>query len=176
MMTEEEVQTLGSAILSEVTRNLSIPSIREAAAAAGIDAARIPATSEAQGGMGSRAEVTPALHRLFGELSAERKERALPILADRVMARGEEARTRLTKLLEQHGYQFHRGLLSKVGVLDEREARHLPQTATSEPAKAIGRVAEGDESDESGAITAACGAVDATTTALYEKHNRRDPR
>ena len=75
-MIEEEVQTLGNAILSEVTRSLSIPNIREAAAAAGIDAARIPANSEAQGGMGSRAEVTPALHRLFGELTHERKERA----------------------------------------------------------------------------------------------------
>ncbi|MFZ0312929.1 MAG: hypothetical protein WAL85_09500 [Candidatus Korobacteraceae bacterium] len=34
--------------------------------------------------------------------------------------------------------------------------------------KAVGRLAAGDES---GAITSACGAVDATTTMLYEKHN-----
>lgn len=171
-MTEGDVQTLGNAILSEVTRSLSIPSIREAAAAAGMDAARIPATSEAQGGMGSRAEVTPALHRLFGELPPDRKERALPILADRVIARGEEAGTRLRNLLEQHGYQYDRGVFAKISVLDPREARHLPQTAASELAKAIGRLAEGDES---GAITAACGAVDATTTALYVKHNLGDP-
>jgi hypothetical protein len=89
-----------------------------------------------------------------------------------VIGRGEEARERLTRLLQQHGYQYDKGALVKIGVLDEREARHLPQTATSELAKAIGRLAEGDES---GAVTAACGAVDATTTALYEKHRLDDP-
>jgi hypothetical protein len=170
-MTEEEVRTLGNATLSEVVR-LPIPGIRAAAAAAGMDAARIPAASEASGGMGSRAEVTPALFQLFSELTPEAKERALPILADHVMARSEEAKERLTKLLEQHHYQFRNGGFLKIGVLDEREARHLPQTATSELAKAIDRLAGGDES---GAITAACGAVDATTTALYERHNLGDP-
>jgi len=48
---------------------------------------------------------------------------------------GDNARERLTKLLGQHGYQFYNGTLIQVGVLDAREAQHLPQTATSELAK-----------------------------------------
>ncbi len=171
-MTEDEATLLGNAILAEVTNSLSIPQIRLAAAAAGIDASRIPARSEAQGGSGSRAEVAPALLQLYAELPLDRKERALPILAERVMGAGDNARERLTRLLGQHGYQFYNGTLIQVGVLDAREAQHLPQTATSELAKAISRLAD---NDESGAITAACGAVDATTTALYEKHNLGDP-
>ncbi|HYL63921.1 MAG TPA: hypothetical protein VE077_14980 [Candidatus Methylomirabilis sp.] len=171
-MTEAEATTLGHAILSEVTRRLPIPGIREAAAAAGIDASRIPATSEARGGMGSRAEVTPALHKLFSELSHDRKERALPILAERVMARDDEAYRGLMHLLQQHGYEFEKGAFVRIGVIDEREVRYLPASATAELAKAIARLSA---DDQSGAITAACGAVDATTTALYEKHNLGDP-
>lgn len=170
-MTQDEATLLGNAILAELTNSLSIPQIRLAAAASGIDASRIPARSEAQGGSGSRAEVAPALLQLYADLPLERKERALPILADRVMAAGDRARDRLTYLLGQHGYQFYNGALVQAGVLDVREAQHLPQTATSELAKAISRLAD---NDESGAITAACGAVDATTTALYEKHNLGD--
>jgi hypothetical protein len=78
----------------------------------------------------------------------------------------------LTRLLEQHGYQYLDGRFVPVGLLDEREARHLPETAKSELAKAISRLTD---NDESGAITGACGAVDATTTALYEKHGLGDP-
>jgi hypothetical protein len=165
-MTEEEATLLGNVIISEVVDRLSIPQIRLAAAAAGVDASKIPAQSEARGGSGSRAEVAPALLRLYGALPLERKERALPILAERVQGDG------LTRLLGRHGYQFSMGALVQVGVLDPRESQHLPQTATSELAKAISRLAG---NDESGAITAACGAVDATTTALFEKHNLGDP-
>lgn len=171
-MTEEDAQIVGNAILSEVAHSLSIPGIRGAAAAAGMDPSKIPATSEAKGGMGSRAEVMPAVQKLFGDLTHERKETALPILAEQVMARSDEAKERLVTLLARHGYQFYKGALIKMGVLDEREAAHLPQIAASELAKAIGRLANGDES---GAITAACGAVDATTTSLYEKHKLGDP-
>ena len=62
-MTEEEIVTLGNALLSLVF-DLSIPKIRSVAGAAGIDAAAIPAKSEESGGHGSRAEVIPVVQRL----------------------------------------------------------------------------------------------------------------
>ena len=170
-MTEEELQKLGGAVVSEVIRNLSIPKIRETAAAAGIDASRIPAGSEAQGGMGSRAEVAPALIRLFSELSSADKKRALPILAGRVFNQSDEARASISSLLKQYGYRYESGTLVREVALDDREARYLPETAMSEIARAMERLALGDES---GAITAACGAIDATATHLYEKHQLGD--
>jgi hypothetical protein len=163
-MTEEEATTLGNVVLSEVVDKLSIPSIRIAAAAAGIDASRIPAKSEEKGGSGSRAEVAPALLRLYAELPLDRKIRALGILAERVGAGADDA---LTKLLTRHGYELRNGAFLPIGLVDEREALYLPPNATTELSKALSRLAG---SDESGAITAACGAVDGTTTALFERH------
>ena len=74
--------------------------------------------------------------------------------------------------MHQHGYEYMNGSFVPVGLLDERESRYLPSTATFELTKAMSRLAD---NDESGAITAACGAVDATTTALYDKHSLGDP-
>jgi len=177
-MTEDEAILLGNAVLAELIDALSIPQIRLAAAAAGIDVARIPARSERAGGSGSRAEVAPALLQLYAELPLERKERALRILADRVMPLQtrkvspfdpvqDGPGAKLTKLLKLHGYEYINNTFVPVGLLDEREAQHLPASAASELAKAVSRLAEGDES---AAITSACGAVDLVTSAAYEKY------
>ena len=53
-------------------------------------------------------------------------------------------------------------------LIDEREARHLPETSASELVKAVDRLASGDES---AAITSACGAVDLATSAAYTKYS-----
>ena len=54
-----------------------------------------------------------------------------------------------------------------MGLLDEREAHHLPPTSASELAKAVSRLAS---DEESAAITSACGAVDLATSAAFEKY------
>ena len=170
-MTQEDVQALGNAVLAQVVRQ-SIPTIRRITGAAGMDASKIPSSSEEQGGHGSRAEVVPALQKLFAELSPERQERALSIMAGQLMQANGNTAEELVALLRQHGYQYHGGALLKIGVLDPREAEHLPECAEAELAKAITRLAD---NDLSGAVTSACGAVDATTATLYLKHGLGDP-
>jgi hypothetical protein len=123
-------------------------------------------------------ETPPALLQLYGELPLERKERALRVLADRLMPLQtrnispfepvqDGPGVRLTKLLKLHGYEYINNTFVPVGLIDEREAQHLPASAVAELAKAVSRLAEGDES---AAITSACGAVDLVTSAAYEKY------
>jgi hypothetical protein len=88
------------------------------------------------------------------------------------LMQNDKSAEKLTALLRLHGYQFHIGALIKIGILDPREAEHLPESAEAELAKAITRLAD---KDFRGSITAACGAVDATTTRLYQKHSLGDP-
>ena len=161
---QDDVTRLGYTVLGKLM-DLPIRAKIVLAAKAGVDVSRVP-------GVQNNAVVNPAIASAFGELDLEGKRRALPILAEGVTSERPEEREALTKLLQQHGYQYLDGEFVPVGLLDEREARHLPQTATSELTKAITRLTD---NDESGAITAACGAVDPTTTALYEKHALGDP-
>lgn len=162
---------LYGALRSELNK-LSVQDIRNTAAAAGIDVSRITANAEARTGVGSRAEVMPAIDRLFAELCADAKEAGLRILAERLVAKGSELEASVQAILGRHGFQFIAGVFVPVGLLDTRESGFLPPTAASEIARATARLTDGDES---GAITAACGAVDLVTQALYRAHGLGDP-
>lgn len=170
-LTPEEVTCLYGAIRSELYK-LSVQDIRNTVAAAGIDVSRITAKAEARSGLGSRAEVMPAVDRLFGELSAEAKVTALRILAERLVSKNPDLQVSVQEILGRHGFQFLSGSFVPVGVLDSRETEFLPKSSASELARATARLLEGDLS---GAITSACGAVDLATQALYVKHSLGDP-
>lgn len=166
-MTDDELARLYGAIRSELN-NLSIPNIRNTVAAAGFDVSVITARSEARGdvAMGSRAEVMPQIDGLFREMGAGNKERSLNILAERLM------NDRLTELLRQHGFQFVNHSLMPIGMIDAKEQHYLPPSSLAEIEKALHRLTGGDES---GAITAACGAIDITTQSVYRAQNMGDP-
>ena len=170
-LSPEEITRLYGALRSELNR-LSVQDIRNTVAAAGIDVSQITAKAEASSGLGSRAEVMPAADRLFGELSPEAKLTALQILAERLVSKNPDFAASVQAILGRHGYQFISGSFVPVGLLDSRESGFLPQTAASELARATARLMDWDES---GAITAACGAVDLATQAIYGKHSLGDP-
>jgi hypothetical protein len=165
MLAPDEVERVGQALLSELSE-LSIPQMRIAIAKAGLDATSIPATSEERGGAGSRAEVVPAMFKAWSRLTIEAKERALPILGERLMNNSERGK-RVAHLLVQHGFRFEQGVFVPTNLLDERERDFLPRSSYDETVKAFKRLSEGDES---GALTSACGAVDSLMQRLYAKY------
>jgi hypothetical protein len=165
-VTPEEIDRVGQALLSEVVE-LSIPTIRRVVAAAGLDATTIPAASEARTGMGSRAEVVPAVYAAWARLDVAAKARSLPIFAERIVTEKPAQAKPLRTLLEQHGFRYDRGAFIPMNPVDERERAFLPASSYEEAVKAVGRLSDGDES---GALTSACGAVDSLMQRLYEKH------
>lgn len=170
-MTEEEITRLYGALRSELNK-LSVQEIRNTVAAAGIDVTQITAKAEARSGLGSRTEVMPAIDRLFGEMTQEAKHTALCILAERLMERSSELAASVQEILGRHGFQYLDGTFVPVDMLDAREGRYLPPSSASEIARATARLVNGDYS---GAITAACGAVDLATQSIYQRHNLGDP-
>ena len=163
-LTPEELNRLYGALSSELN-NLSIPKIINTAGAAGIDVTRVSSKV-------SRAHVMPDIHRLFGEKTEDEKLRTLTILAERLIGENLPLPEDVQKTLGKHGYQFIDGAFVPIGILDEREKIFLPTNSASEIARATSRLIEGDES---GAITAACGAVDLATQEIYKSLNLGDP-
>lgn len=162
-LTPEEINRLYSALSSELNE-LSIPNIRKTVGAAGIDVTRIPSPDR-------RATVMPAIHHLFGEKSFDEKMRTLTILAERLIGTNPQLTEDVQQILGKHGYQFIDGAFVPIGILDEREKTFLPTNSASEIARSTSRLIEGDES---GAITAACGAVDLATQEIYKSLNLGD--
>lgn len=182
-LTEEVLSDIYGAVRSELYDKVSVQGTRNIAAAAGFEVARIPARSEERNGSGSRAELFPAMDRLFGGMPYDAKITALCIMAERLIKEtakrpgGAEEKTidaaaDLQGILGRHGYQFLDGTFVPVDVLDKREAQYLPSSAASEIARATTRLVNGDYS---GAITSACGAVDLTTQSVYQKLAIADP-
>jgi hypothetical protein len=164
-LNEADLNTLGQAVLGELMNALSIPQIRLAAGKAGLNAGEIPAQE-------SRAAVVPTVQRLYAQLPPDRKETALRILAESIAANS-ESHQRVQQLLQRHGFQFIDGIFLPVGTIDALERYFLPATAFDQITSALNRLANGDES---GAITDCCGAVDATTTTLFQRYSLGDPR
>lgn len=170
-LTREEIKRLYAVLRSELN-NLSVQNIRNTAAAAGLDVTQITAKAEGRSGLGSRAEVMPAVDRLFGAMPPDKQEVALCIFAERLVASSPELASNVQEVLGRHGYQFIEGAFIPVGMLDARESQFLPTSSASEIARATARLIT---DDYSGAITAACGAVDLLTQEVYKQHNLGDP-
>ena len=170
-LSTEDKARLYAALRSELN-NLSVQNIRNTVAAAGFDVSQITAKAEARSGLGSRAEVMPAVDRLFGQMSESAQETALRILAERLIEHNSELEASTKDILGHHGYQFIDGNFVPVQEFDAREAQFIPPSAATELGRAMSRLIEGDYS---GAITSACGAVDLVTQAIYENHNLGNP-
>lgn len=154
---QEDVERLFGVCISGL-RSLGMPGARAAVAAAGIVA-----------GDSARGYWDPfleAVGRRFVQFSPDAQLSALTVLAGRLS--GIET---VQKTFADHGFQFIDNTFVPVGILDQREARQLPSSSAADLAKAAKRLAEGDET---GAITAACGAVEGLMQNLYAKHGLGD--
>ena len=104
-ISREDKKRLHAALRSELNK-LSVQEIRNTVAAAGFDVSQITANAEAQSGMGSRAEVMPAVDRLFRQMSQSAQGTALRILAERLTEHNPDLQTSTQGILGRHGYQF----------------------------------------------------------------------
>jgi hypothetical protein len=103
----------------------------------------------------------------FNKMGGEAQLAALLILADEFSDQEE-----IKRLSQKHGFAFIGNTFVPIGLIDSREATFLPESSATELAKAMNRLAQGDNT---GAITAACGAVDAVTQQLYEQNALGEP-
>ena len=157
-LSEEEVGRLFGVLLAELY-TLSLTKARTVVAAAGIT------------GVDARTQYwdpfLTGVEQAFYRLESDSRLTALRILADHF-----SHSERIRSLFAQHGYEYVDGTYVPVALLDQREALYLPPSSATELAKAMKRLVDGDET---GAITAACGAVDRLMQELYKAHCLGDP-
>jgi hypothetical protein len=158
LLSEEEVGRLFGVLLAEL-KTLSLTKARTVVATAGITGINAPDQYWDP--------FLAGVDRAFWKLDPESRLAALRVLADRF-----SDSDRVRHLFAQHGYEYVDGTVVPVALLDQREALYLPASSASELAKAMKRLVDGDET---GAITAACGAVDTLMRELYSAHGLGDP-
>ncbi len=155
---EEEIGRLFGVLLAEL-RTLSLTNARAVVARAGITGVNAP-----------KQYWDPFLtgvEQAFQRLDVAARVTAVRILADH-FSESEDVRL----FFSRHGFQYVGGAFVPVAFLDQRESLYLPSSSAAELAKAMKRLVD---EDETGAVTAACGAVDTLMQELYRAHDLGNP-
>jgi hypothetical protein len=166
-LTDEEIVRLFGALRGLCFEKLSLQTARNIATMAGMVIVGLSADEA-----GHRAPVANAIDIAFSGLGAEARLTALRVMAQRLNGQNEDCARATSDLLGQHGFQYVNGQFVPVGLIDAREAKFLPESAVNDLSKATARLVDGDES---GAISAACGAVDSVTAQIFAQLQLGEP-
>ena len=155
--------------------NFSFNQIKKMVGLAGLDLT-LPAIANleqrAEGGA-SKGQLMTGIDRALSFLDDERKRKFIVIVAEKVIP---VLPTAAREEFELHLGNFGLGIAGKavvpLKIFDVSELAELPVESRDDIVKAAQRLRDGDLS---GALSAACGAVDATTSAVYESLGLGDP-
>jgi hypothetical protein len=156
-------------------QELTFYSIKEVSGLAGLNLPAIAnLVQEKQGDRpaASKGQLMSAIDGQFGAMQLSDQIRFLTITAEEVLRRQPAIEEKLSENLSRLGWAFVGKTLSPIEIFNPADLVELPAAAHKDLVKSVQRFRDGDLS---GAVSAACGAVDAATSEIYSSHNLGDP-
>ena len=172
MVAETSLNQAWGALRVALKEAFSFYEIKEVVGLAGIDVTRLAGLEQKAGGGASKGQLLTALDRQIAQLDHAEKSRVLSHLAEEVVRQPHYESERLDGYLERLGWQFADGTLVPIELFDVAELADLPDVSKTDLLKAAARLRDGDLS---GALAAACAAVDSATNAVYAAHGLGAP-
>ncbi|MGD8451328.1 MAG: hypothetical protein PVJ57_05865 [Phycisphaerae bacterium] len=164
-MTDRGWRTVYGVIRDPLRKRFSVQELRAVLGKAGFDIVALPRDDD-------RAKIFAKVDAAFEKMSEREKAAALSILAEE-LTKGDDGLLQESRTaLERHGFDYFDGVFSYVELFDERDRPFVPESAIPDLSKALTRLAD---HDYSGAIGAACGAVDSVTQRIYAAAGRPVP-
>jgi len=117
-------------------------------------------------------ELMLSLDQSFYSMNPDEQRRFLQIMVEELLRHKPDLEHTLESYFARLGWSLHDSNLVPIEVLDITELSVLPEDAASDLLKAATRLRDGDLS---GAVAAACGAVDTVTTRIYSYKRIGDP-
>jgi hypothetical protein len=147
--------------------------IKELVGLAGANLGALSHLEQKQGGGGaSKGNLLSAIDGIFFNFAPNDQSRFLVFLGQSILERKPHEIDQLEAHLARHGWQFVDGKLIAIEFFDAKDLPELSDTARTDLLKAAQRFHSGDLS---GAISAACAAVDSTTSKIYQERELGDP-
>lgn len=142
----------------------------------GLAGADVTATAhleqKSESGGASKGQLMTAVDKQVGAMGDGERMRFLTILMEEVLRRKPESEEKLADYLSRLGWTFVHQTLVPLQLLDNDALDEVPEEAHRDLLKAAQRMRDGDLG---GAISAACGAVDAATSQVYQEFGLGDP-
>ena len=146
--------------------------IKEIAGLAGVDLTALAHLVQKPENGATKGQLMTAIDGAFGVMALTEQSRFLTIVGEEILRRKPETAQQLSENLSRLGWAFSDGTLVPIEVFDPEDLAELPEEARQDLLKAAQRFRDGDLS---GAISAACGAVDSATSIVYELAQLGDP-
>lgn len=162
-----------STIRSALHEKVSFGSIKVIAGLGGIDLTRMAHLEQhSSGGGATKSQLLSAIDQQIGEMDETRRRQFVRIVIEEVLRRQPDVESYLRDAFERFGWALHDGHLIELAILDVSELQELPPVSHADLVKAATRFRDGDLS---GAVSAACAAVDSVTSRIYVEKNLGDP-
>src|SRR3990172_4661358 len=160
-------------IRSVLHEHFTFGTIKAVTGRAGLDPTQTAHLEQTSGAAGaSKSQLLSAIDRQVSVMDQQRATQFLRIVTEEMLRRQPSVEPDLRESLERLGWTVHEGHLVQVAVLDISELPELPSDSHGDLVKAATRLRDGDLS---GAVSAACAAVDAVTSKIYRAKNLGDP-
>ena len=161
-----------NALRATLQNNFSFYDIKEIVGLAGFDLASISHLEQRAGGGASKGQLMTGVDRGLRDLDNETFKRFIAVVAEEALKRRPDSRELLEDNLSRLGWALSGNAVIPIKIFDTSILPELPSESQHDLTKAAQRLRDGDLS---GAISSACGALDATTSAIYISAGLGDP-
>lgn len=153
-------------------REFSFYDIKEVAGLAGFDVTATARLVQRAESGATKGQLLSAVDEQVAQMEPRARRHFLTILIEEVLRRRPAAQEKLSEYLSRLGWSFVNQTLVPLDVFDIDILTDTPDESHRDLLKAAQRLRDGDLG---GAISAACGAVDAATSKVYKESGLGDP-
>jgi hypothetical protein len=172
-----EINLAWNVIRSLLQNEFSFYDIKEIVGLSGLDLSNLAHLVQKAGGGASKGQLMTEIDKCFFRLPISEKNIFISYVIEELLNRRPNFKEKLEKYLTRYLTRFGWGLvgtsLIPLSIFDPLELEQVSKKPRHELIKAAERLRNGDLS---GAVTAACGAVEICTEAVYEKYRLGNPR
>ncbi len=158
--------------IRSVLERLSFSTIKDVVGLAGVDLRKLAHLDQKFSGGASKGQLMTAIDSTIGDMDGVQFQRLLRIVTEELLRRNPTFLDILQDSLSRLGWNYSNGTLLPIDLLDPYELEELPEESKGDLVKAASRLRDGDLS---GAVSAACAAVDSVTSRVYEERKLGDP-
>lgn len=161
-----------AALRALLQSKLSFYDIKEVVGLAGLDLSTLANLVQKPGGGASKGQLMTAIDSSFSRLPHSDKKRFVSYVAEELVERSPDCRERLENYLARFGWGLVESSVIPLTIVDPSDLPEISEEPRHDLIKAAERLRDGDLS---GAVSAACGAVDTATATVYRWYGLGDP-
>lgn len=158
-------------IRSTLTEKFSFGDIKQLVGYGDLDMSRLAYLEQRCQGGATKSQLLSEIDKQVGAMDEKHRSAFVSICCEEMMRRNPESIEELDRVLSRVGWKFSGTTLIPIEIFDVAELADIPETAHVDIQKAASRLRDGDLS---GALSAACGALDAVTNDIYSRYDLGD--